>query len=195
MKFFLKQNCSKKFRSQNFDSKTREAVETAVYHSVSCCIILLVLQECQLSHRFHAATGLATLHILHQGTSEPGHVSSYQPFLQCLSPQLTPTFQLLHISFFHSHPHFFETAGSSPQLATAPSDLSQPRGFLNTALLVPSQTAFLPKVNQLFFNINILQNYQVMFSKVKIKHHHHTTHSFLSLLLTSPILKKTIYVA
>lgn len=48
---------------------------------------------------------------------------------------------------FHSHPHFFETAGSSPQLATAPSDLSQPRGFLNTALLVPSQTAFLPKVN------------------------------------------------
>lgn len=48
---------------------------------------------------------------------------------------------------FHSHPHFFETAGSSPQLATAPSDLSQPRGFLNTALLVPSQTAFLPKVH------------------------------------------------
>lgn len=48
----------------------------------------------------------------------------------------SPYFLLLH-----SCPHLFETAGSSLQLATAPPDLPQSSGFLNTALLVSSQTA------------------------------------------------------
>lgn len=136
---FLKtQNCSKKFRSQKLWIKnqrsSRNCSGSLLYHSVGTW----------------GKPAFTQVSCTNRPCHPPYPTSGYQ---RNWSPKFTLALSIVSQSMVNSYIlaspyfllqsclHLFETAGSSLQLATAPPDLSQPRGLFNTALLVSSQTA------------------------------------------------------